>query len=159
MPRAIHHTANAAAHMVAPRHQHVVAKAPARTTIVSTTGSFHGRSVATVSLTGQAKYREGFGPLFEPVQFVPYGDLAAATAALEGQTACAMILEPIQAAGAIMVPPPGYLPGLRPLGDATGTLLLFAQVQTASGPPGRWWAHPHAHRLTASIFCAWCNCS
>ena len=138
--------ANEAAIKLARRYQSVVAGAPARTTIVSTTGSFHGRSVATVSITGQAKYREGFGPLFEPVEFVPYGDLAAATAALagaQGPAACAMILEPIQAEGGIMVPPAGYLRGLRELCDATGTLLIFDEVQTGVGRTGTWWGHQH----------------
>ncbi len=135
--------ANEAALKLARRYQSVVAGAPARTTIVSTTGSFHGRSVATVSITGQAKYREGFGPLFEPVEFVPYGDLAAATAALADRTACAKILEPIQAEGGIMVPPAGYLRGLRELCDATGTLLIFDEVQTGVGRTGTWWGHQH----------------
>ena len=135
--------ANEAAIKLARRYQHVVAGAPERTTLVSTLGSFHGRSVATVSLTGQAKYRDGFGPLFEPVQFVPYGDLAAATVALEGRTVAAMILEPIQAEGGLIVPPAGYLRGLRELCDATGTLLIFDEVQTGVGRTGAWWGHQH----------------
>jgi len=135
--------ANEAALKLARRYQHVVMGAPERTTVVSTTGSFHGRTVATVAITGQAKYREGFGPLFEPVSFVPYGDLAAAGAALEGRTACAMIVEPIQAEGGLIVPPAGYLRGLRELCDATGTLLIFDEVQTGVGRTGRWWGHQH----------------
>ena len=128
--------ANEAAIKLARRYQHVVAEAPARTTLVSTIGSFHGRSIATVSLTGQPKYREGFGPLFEPVHFIPYGDLGAARAALEGGTAAAIIVEPIQAEGGLIVPPPGYLRGLRELCDATGTLLVFDEVQTGVGRTG-----------------------
>ncbi|MBC7974668.1 MAG: aminotransferase class III-fold pyridoxal phosphate-dependent enzyme, partial [Myxococcales bacterium] len=88
--------ANEAALKLARRYQAVVAGAPERTTVISTHGSFHGRSIATVSITGQAKYREGFGPLFGPVELIDYGDLAAATRALEGRTACAIIVEPIQ---------------------------------------------------------------
>ncbi len=135
--------ANEAAVKLVRRWQQVVANQPARTTMVATHGSFHGRSVATVSLTGQPKYREGFGPLFGPVEFVPFADLAATRAALSQPTACAFIVEPIQAEGGIIVPPPGYLAGLREICDATGTLLVFDEVQTGVGRTGRWWGHEH----------------
>ncbi|MCA9676318.1 MAG: acetylornithine transaminase [Kofleriaceae bacterium] len=135
--------ANEAALKLARRYQAVVAGAPERTTIVSTQGSFHGRTFATVAITGQAKYREDLGPLVEPVELVPYGDLAAATAVLERRTACCMIVEPIQAEGGIIVPPPGYLAGLRAACDATGTLLIFDEVQTGVGRTGRWFGHDH----------------
>jgi acetylornithine/N-succinyldiaminopimelate aminotransferase len=103
--------ANEAALKLARRYQQVVAGQPARTTIISTHGSFHGRTMATVSVTGQAKYREGFGPMFGPVEFVPYGDLEAASAEIAEPEACAMILEPIQAEGGIIVPPPATCAG------------------------------------------------
>jgi acetylornithine/N-succinyldiaminopimelate aminotransferase len=135
--------ANEAALKLARRYQAVVAGAPQRTTVVSTLGSFHGRSIGTVSITGQAKYREDFGPLFGPVEFVPYGDLEAATKVLEGRTACAFIVEPIQAEGGIVVAPPGYLAGLRRLCDDTGTILIFDEVQTGVGRTGRWFGHEH----------------
>ena len=135
--------ANEAALKLARRYQAVVAGAPQRTTVVSTHGSFHGRSIATVSITGQAKYREGFGPLFGPVEFITYGDLEAATKALEGRTACAIIVEPIQAEGGIVVAPPGYLAGLRQLCDDTGTMLIFDEVQTGVGRTGRWFGYEH----------------
>ncbi|MCL4225429.1 MAG: acetylornithine/succinylornithine family transaminase [Myxococcales bacterium] len=135
--------ANEGAIKLVRRWQQVVAGQPARTTIVATHGSFHGRSVATVSLTGQPKYREGFGPLFGPVEFVPFGDAAAARAALAAPAACAIIVEPIQAEGGIVVPPPGYLAALREACDATGTLLIFDEVQTGVGRTGRWWGHEH----------------
>ncbi len=132
--------ANEGALKLARRYQ-FISGAPERTTIVSTHGSFHGRSFATVSITGQPKYREGFGPLVGPVEFVPYGDLAAATALLEKKTACCIILEPIQAEGGITVPPAGYLAGLRELCDRTGTLLIFDEVQTGMGRTGAWFGH------------------
>lgn len=133
--------ANEAALKLARRYQHVVKGAPERNTIVSTHGSFHGRSIATVAITGQEKYRAGFGPLLEDVMMVPYGDLAAAAAVLEKKTACCFILEPIQAEGGIIVPEPGYLQGLRDLCDKTDTILIFDEVQTGVGRTGKWWGH------------------
>ena len=135
--------ANEGALKLARRYQAVVAGAPHRTTIVSTHGAFHGRSIGTVSITGQPKYREGFGPLFGPVEFINYGDLEAATKALEARTACAIIVEPIQAEGGITVPPAGYLAGLRRLCDDTGTILIFDEVQTGMGRTGKWFGHQH----------------
>jgi predicted acetylornithine/succinylornithine family transaminase len=135
--------ANEAALKLARRYQHVVAGQPHRNLVVSTHGSFHGRSFATVSITGQEKYREGFGPMFEPVAFVPFGDLDAAARVLEAREACAFIVEPVQAEGGIIEAPPGYLAGLRKLCDDTGTLLLFDEVQTGVGRTGTWFAYQH----------------
>lgn len=135
--------ANEAALKLARRYQAVVAGAPERTTFVSTHGSFHGRSMATLAITGQPKYWEGFGPLVGPVEHVEFGNLAAAQAVLEKRTACAMIVEPIQAEGGIVVAPPKYLAGLRQLCDETGTLLIFDEVQTGVGRTGRWFAHQY----------------
>jgi predicted acetylornithine/succinylornithine family transaminase len=135
--------ANEAALKLARRYQATVAGAPQRTTFVSTINSFHGRSFATVSITGQAKYREGFGPLVGPVEFIPYNDLEAAARVLEQRTACAIIVEPIQAEGGIINAAPGYLAGLRRLCDDTGTLLIFDEVQTGVGRTGHWFGHQH----------------
>jgi predicted acetylornithine/succinylornithine family transaminase len=135
--------ANEGALKLARRYQAVIAGAPQRTTFVSTVGSFHGRSIATVSITGQPKYREGFGPLVGPVEFIAYGDLEAAARALEPRTACAIIVEPIQAEGGIVMAPPGYLAGLRRLCDDTGTVLIFDEVQTGVGRTGTWFGHQH----------------
>ena len=135
--------ANEAALKLARRYQHEIAKQPERNLIVSTLGSFHGRSIATLAVTGQEKYRQGFGPLFGPVEFVPFGDLEAARRVLEGSKACAFIVEPIQAEGGIVVPPPDYLPGLRKLATATGTILIFDEVQTGVGRTGMWFGHQY----------------
>jgi predicted acetylornithine/succinylornithine family transaminase len=135
--------ANEAALKLARRYQHEIAGEPSRHLVVSTDGSFHGRSIATLAITGQGKYREGFGPLFGPVEFVPFGDLEAAARALEPKTACAFIVEPIQAEGGIVVPPAGYLTGLRKLADDTGTILIFDEVQTGVGRTGLWFGHQH----------------
>jgi acetylornithine/N-succinyldiaminopimelate aminotransferase len=134
--------ANEGALKLARRYQ-TLQGAPQRTTFVSTHGSFHGRSFATVAITGQGKYREGFGPLPGPVEFIGYGDLEAAARVLEARQACAIIVEPIQAEGGIVVAPPGYLAGLRRLCDDTGTILIFDEVQTGVGRTGRWFGHQH----------------
>jgi predicted acetylornithine/succinylornithine family transaminase len=135
--------ANEGALKLARRYQAVVAGAPHRTTVVSTHGSFHGRSIATVAITGQPKYHEGYGPLFGPIEFINFGDLEAAARVLEPRTACALIVEPIQAEGGIVVAPPGYLAGLRRLCDDTGTILIFDEVQTGVGRTGRWFGYEH----------------
>ncbi|MBV8759420.1 MAG: aspartate aminotransferase family protein [Deltaproteobacteria bacterium] len=135
--------ANEGALKLARRYQSVVAGAPQRTKIISTVGSFHGRTFATVAITGQPKYHEGFGPLVDGIEHIAYGDLDAATKALEGRHACCIIVEPIQAEGGIIVPPPGYLAGLRRLCDDTGTILIFDEVQTGVGRTGRWFGHEH----------------
>jgi len=135
--------ANEGALKLARRYQAVVAGAPHRTTVISTHGSFHGRSIATLAVTGQPKYHEGYGPLFGPIEFINFGDLEAAARVLEPRTACALIVEPIQAEGGIVVAPPGYLAGLRRLCDDTGTILIFDEVQTGIGRTGRWFGYEH----------------
>ncbi|HYU16435.1 MAG TPA: aminotransferase class III-fold pyridoxal phosphate-dependent enzyme, partial [Candidatus Acidoferrum sp.] len=133
--------ANEAALKLARRYQSVVAGAPERTLLVATHGSFHGRTFATLAVTGQEKYRANFGPLVEPVMLVPFGDLDAARRVLGERRACAFLVEPIQAEGGIVVPPDGYLAGLREACDRTGTLLIFDEVQTGIGRTGRWFGH------------------
>lgn len=135
--------ANEGALKLARRYQAVVAGAPHRTKIVSTVGSFHGRTFATVAITGQPKYRENFGPLVEGVEHIAFADIEAATRALESRQACCIIVEPIQAEGGIVVPPAGYLSALRRLCDDTGTILIFDEVQTGIGRTGKWFGHQH----------------
>ena len=135
--------ANEAALKLARRYQQVVAQAPERVTIVATEGSFHGRTIATVSVTGQEKYRKNFGPMFGPVKFVPYGDTDALRAMLADRTACAFLIEPVQAEGGIQVPPPGYMKAVRDLCSETGTLLVFDEVQTGVGRTGTWFGYEH----------------
>ncbi|MET0343487.1 MAG: acetylornithine/succinylornithine family transaminase [Polyangiales bacterium] len=117
------------------RHYHFRAGQPQRIGVVSTIASFHGRTMGSLSLTGQPKYHEGMGPLVGGVKHVPYGDLAAMRAVVDDTTA-AVIVEPIQAEGGIFVPPAGYLEGLRALCDERGALLLFDEVQTGVGRTG-----------------------
>ena len=133
--------ANEAALKLARRYQSEVVGQPARIKIVATNGAFHGRSIGTVSITGQVKYRDGFGPLFGPVEFINYGDAAAAERALSSPDACAIIVEPVQAEGGVIVPPAGYLAALRAICDRTGTLLIFDEVQTGMGRTGTWFGY------------------
>jgi predicted acetylornithine/succinylornithine family transaminase len=133
--------ANETALKLARRYQHVVAGHPERNLIVTTENSFHGRTMATTAITGQEKYRVGFGPLVEPVRFIPFGDPDAAREALAPCQACAIIIEPIQAEGGILVPPDGYLRELRQICDDTGTLLIFDEVQTGIGRTGKWFGY------------------
>jgi putrescine aminotransferase len=82
-----------------------------RAKMVSTEGSYHGKTMGALSVTGRAKYRKQFEPLLPGVTFVPYGDASAASAAIDDETAC-MIVEAVQGEGGIIVPPDGYLRAL-----------------------------------------------
>ena len=121
------------------RHHHWSRGDKARTGVVSTIASFHGRTMGALTLTGQPKYHEGMGPLIAGVSHVPYGDLDAMRAAVSATTA-AVIVEPIQAEGGLFVPPAGYLAGLRELCDRSGALLLLDEVQTGCGRTGTYLA-------------------
>jgi acetylornithine/N-succinyldiaminopimelate aminotransferase len=131
--------ANEAALKLARRYQAVAQGRPQRTELVAFENGFHGRTMGALSVTGQLKYRSGFGPLIEPVRFLPFGDIAAARAAITDKT-CAVILEPIQAEGGIILPPPGYLQELRRHCTDTGSVLIFDEVQTGSGRTGTFYA-------------------
>lgn len=109
--------------------------ATGRPKIVSTHGSYHGKTLGALSATGREKYRKKFEPLLPGFSFVPFGDADAAEAAIDGTTA-AFIVEPIQGEGGIIVPPFGYLTRLRELCDRHGALLIFDEVQTGLGRTG-----------------------
>ena len=110
--------------------------------IVAARDSFHGRTLGSLTATGQDKYQAAFQPLVPGFSYVPFGDLAALAAEVSEQT-CAVLLEPIQAEGGLNVPPDDYLPGVRRLCDERGVLLMLDEVQTGLGRTGRWWAHQH----------------
>jgi acetylornithine/N-succinyldiaminopimelate aminotransferase len=110
--------------------------------VVATRGSFHGRTLATVTATGQEKYQHGFEPLVPGFKHVRYNDLKAMERAVDNRTA-AVLVEPIQGEGGVNVPDDGYLPGLRKLCDAAGALLILDEVQTGVGRTGRLWAYEH----------------
>jgi predicted acetylornithine/succinylornithine family transaminase len=131
--------ANEAALKLARRYQIVTRGQPERTEIVAFENSFHGRTLGALSVTGQPKYRDGFGPLVTPVRFVPFGDASAARAAITDRTA-AVIVEPIQAEGGINLPPAGYLQELRRACTDAGAVLIFDEIQTGTGRTGTFYA-------------------
>jgi len=103
--------------------------------VVAFTGSFHGRTLGSLAVTGQAKYRDGFGPL-GGVTHVPFGELDAVRSAM-GADVAAILTEPILGEGGVIPAPPGFLDGLRELADEFGALLLVDEVQTGVGRTGR----------------------
>ncbi len=131
--------ANEAALKLARRYQAVVRGKPQRVELISFENSFHGRTMGALSVTGQAKYRQGFGPMVGDVRFIPFGDADAARTAISERT-CAVIAEPIQAEGGINLPPPGYLQELRRLCSERGALLIFDEIQTGVGRTGTFYA-------------------
>lgn len=116
--------------------------APERFEIICFESSFHGRTLATVTATGQPKYQKGFEPLPAGFKHVPYGELRAVEQAI-GPSTAAILVEPIQGEGGVRVAPPGFLPGLRKLCDTFGLLLLIDEVQTGMGRTGRMFAFQH----------------
>lgn len=113
-----------------------------RTKLISTNGGFHGKTLGALSVMGREKYRQPFEPLLPGVEFVPFGDTAAAVAAIDSATA-AIIVEPIQGEGGIRVPPDGYLTEIRRACDKHGALLIADEVQTGLGRTGRMFGVDH----------------
>jgi acetylornithine/N-succinyldiaminopimelate aminotransferase len=111
-------------------------------TIITMERSFHGRTLGTLSATGQDKIQKGYDPLVPRFKHVPYGDLDAVKAAWDDNV-CAVLVEPVLGEGGVVVPPDGYLPGLRELCDSHGALLMFDEVQTGLGRTGKLFAHEH----------------
>ncbi|MDN7671957.1 aspartate aminotransferase family protein [Burkholderia oklahomensis] len=108
--------------------------------IVSFLQSFHGRTFFTVSVGGQPKYSEGFGPVPAGIKHLPFNDIAAAKAAI-GPKTCAVIVEPIQGEGGVIPADPAFLKALREACDAHDALLIFDEVQTGVGRTGHFYAY------------------
>ncbi|WP_296655304.1 aspartate aminotransferase family protein [Paraburkholderia sp.] len=108
--------------------------------IVSFTQSFHGRTFFTVSVGGQPKYSEGFGPVPAGIVHLPYNDIEAAKRAIGAQT-CAVIVEPVQGEGGVIPADPAFLRALREACDANHALLIFDEVQTGVGRTGTFYAY------------------
>jgi acetylornithine/N-succinyldiaminopimelate aminotransferase len=117
--------------------------APERYRIITFDGAFHGRTLATLAAGGQKKYLDGFGPVVEGFDQMPFGDLAATKRAIGPQTA-AILIEPIMGEGGVRVVPPELLRALRRLCDENGLLLVFDEVQTGMGRTGELFAYQRA---------------
>ena len=116
-----------------------LARRTARPHVVAATGSFHGRTMGALALTGQPAKREPFLPLPGEVSFVPYGDVAALRRAVTSRTA-AVVLEPVLGEGGVVPAPEGYLAAARAVTAEHGALLVLDEVQTGIGRTGAWFA-------------------
>jgi len=117
--------------------------------IITMEQSFHGRTMATLSATGQDKIKQGFYPLLEGFSHVPFNDIDALKLELD-ETVCAVMMEPIQGEGGVIPADPSYLAKVRALCDETGTLLIFDEIQTGMGRCGTLFAHEH-YKITPDI--------
>ena len=110
--------------------------------IVSMEQSFHGRTMATLSATGQDKIKKGFEPILEGFDHVPFNDMDALHNKIGPQT-CAVLIEPIQGEGGVRCPDDEYLKAVRRVCDETGMLLIFDEIQTGMGRTGKLFAYEH----------------
>jgi acetylornithine/N-succinyldiaminopimelate aminotransferase len=113
---------------------------PGRPVIVAADGGFHGRTMGALALTGKESIRAPFGPFGLTVRFVPYGDAAALSAAVDADVA-AVFFEPGLGESGVVPAPEGYLRGAREACDQAGALLVLDEIQTAIGRTGAWFAH------------------
>ena len=120
-----------------------ISRLTGRTKVVACEGAFHGRTMGSLSLTGQPGKKEPFEPLVPGVTHVPYGDVDALRSAVDGDTA-AVFLEPILGEGGVLPAPDGYLQAAREITRATGALLVLDEVQTGIGRTGSWFAFQRA---------------
>jgi acetylornithine/N-succinyldiaminopimelate aminotransferase len=105
-------------------------------------GSFHGRTLATLTATGQEKFHKGYEPLMPGFKYVPFNDIGAVKKGIDSKT-CAVMLEPIQGEGGVNCPSEGYLKALREICDDKGLLLIFDEVQVGMGRTGKLFAYEH----------------
>jgi acetylornithine aminotransferase len=110
--------------------------------VITALASFHGRTIATISATGQEKVKAGFSPMLNGFKHVPFGDLQAMRQMVTPNV-CAIMLEPIQGEGGVNVPLPGYLKAVRDLCDEFDLLLIYDEVQVGCGRTGTLWAYEH----------------
>ena len=113
-----------------------------RPEIVVAEGNFHGRTTTIISFSSEPEYRDGFGPFTPGFRSAPFGDLKAMEAAITPDTA-AVLVEPIQGEAGVIVPPDGWLAGLRRLCDEHRVLLLLDEIQSGLGRTGAWFAFQH----------------
>ncbi|HFK4133536.1 TPA: aspartate aminotransferase family protein [Klebsiella oxytoca] len=124
------------------RHYTVTRHSPYKTKIIAFHNAFHGRSLFTVSVGGQPKYSDGFGPKPADIVHVPFNDLHAVKAVMDNHT-CAVVVEPIQGEGGVTAATPEFLQGLRDLCDQHQALLVFDEVQCGMGRTGSLFAYMH----------------
>ena len=124
------------------RHYAVTRHSPYKTKIIAFHNAFHGRSLFTVSVGGQPKYSDGFGPKPADIVHVPFNDLQAVKAVMDDHT-CAVVVEPIQGEGGVTAATPAFLQGLRELCDQYQALLVFDEVQCGMGRTGSLFAYMH----------------
>jgi ornithine--oxo-acid transaminase len=110
--------------------------------IIVCDGNFHGRTISIISFSTEAHYKDNFGPFTPGFVSVPYGDAAAIESAISGNTAAIMV-EPIQGEGGVIIPPEGYLKKLRRICDENHVLLVFDEIQTGLGRTGKLFAQEH----------------
>ncbi len=110
--------------------------------IITMEKSFHGRTMATLSATGQDKIKKGFEPVLEGFDHIPFNDIEALRKSI-GPSTCAVLLEPIQGEGGVRCPDPDYLKAVRRLCDETNVLLVFDEIQTGMGRTGKLFAYEH----------------
>lgn len=123
-------------------HKYAHAKDPEKSQIITAWHSFHGRTLATLTATGQPKYHEGFGPLPEGFDYVHYGNIEELEKMMSAKT-CAVLLETIQGEGGVHVPTAEYLKRVRELCDENGALLIFDEIQCGMGRTGKMFAYEH----------------
>jgi len=117
-------------------------RGPEKFEIITTEGSFHGRTLTTVTATGQPKYHQGFEPLVPGFRYVPYNDIAALESAI-GENTCAVMLEPIQGESGVHPASQEYMQAIRRICDTRGILLILDEIQTGLGRTGKWFGFEH----------------
>ncbi len=115
---------------------------PGRHGIITMKNSFHGRTLATLSATGQQKVQDGFEPLVDGFRYVEFNRLESVVEAID-ETTCAVIVEPIQGEGGVRVPEPDYLAGLREICSDNDILLIYDEIQVGMGRTGKLFSHQH----------------
>jgi len=115
---------------------------PGRNVIVTMDNSFHGRTMATLSATGQERIREGYDPILEGFKYVPFNSLGDLESVLD-ESVCAVMVEPIQGEGGVVVPDDDYLKGLRDICSTRDILLIFDEIQAGMGRTGKLFAYEH----------------
>ncbi|MCF6209124.1 MAG: aspartate aminotransferase family protein [Gammaproteobacteria bacterium] len=125
-----------------------------RPAIVVMEGSFHGRTLATLSATGNRKVQAGFEPLVSGFLRVPYGDLEAIAALSKNKDIVAVLVEPVQGENGIRIPSGDYLPGIRRLCDDNGWLMMLDEIQTGLCRSGEWFAWQHSGARPDVLTCA-----